>query len=156
MALGPNSVAAHSHRNVFWRWPNFSGATGKIGDFQPCSADMCEWPRLTSRYERLTRISHMWVTNVFCDISLLHRITLRCVDVLSSTGFSLCSVDEPQLKPHRLKPVLRNRGIKKSGKVVARKWRRAILLSDAVRRFYFAPINCFRFQQVWKIRQKGL
>ena len=24
----------------------------------------------------------------------------------SSTGFSLCSVDEPQLKPHRLKPVL--------------------------------------------------
>ena len=70
---------------------------------------MCEWPRLTSRYERLTLISHMWVTNVFCDISLLHRITLRCVDVLSSTGFSLCSVDEPQLKPHRLKPVLPDR-----------------------------------------------
>jgi hypothetical protein len=65
----------------------------------------------------------MWVTNVFCDISLLHRITLRCVDVLSSTGFSLCSVDEPQLKPHRLKPVLRNRAIKKGGKVVARKSR---------------------------------
>ena len=96
----------------------------------------------------------MWVTNVFCDISLLHRITLRCVDVLSSTG--LCSVDEPQLKPHRLKPVLRNRGIKRSGKVVAKRSRRALLLSDAVRRFYFMPINCFRFQQVWKIRQKGL
>ena len=117
---------------------------------------MCEWPRLTSRYERLTLISHECVTNLFCDVTLLHRIALRCADALSSTGFSLCSVDEPQLKPHRLKPVLRNRAIKKSGKVVARKSRQALLLSDAVRRFYFVPINCSRFQQVWKIRQKGL
>jgi hypothetical protein len=39
----------------------------------------------------------------------LRRIALRCADALSSTGFSLCSVDEPQLKPHRLKPVLRDR-----------------------------------------------
>jgi hypothetical protein len=30
------------------------------------------------------------------------------VDALSSTGFSLWSVDEPPLKPHRLKPVLRD------------------------------------------------
>jgi hypothetical protein len=40
---------------------------------------------------------------------LLRRIALRCVDALSSTGFSLCSVDEPRLKPHRLKPVLLDR-----------------------------------------------
>jgi hypothetical protein len=74
---------------------------------------MCEWPRLTSRYERLTLISHKCVTNLFCDVRLLRRIALQCVDALSSTGFSLCSVDEPQLKPHMLKPVLRNRAIKK-------------------------------------------
>src|SRR3977135_998700 len=39
-----------------------------------------------------------------CEV--LCRIALRYMDVLSSTGFSLCTVDSPQLKPHRLKPVL--------------------------------------------------
>ena len=43
------------------------------------------------------------------DVSLPRRIALRCIVVLSSTGFSLCTVDAPQLKPHRLKPVLLNR-----------------------------------------------
>jgi hypothetical protein len=46
------------------------------------------------------------MTKLFCDVRLLRRIALRCKDVLSSTGFSLCSVEEPRLKPHRLKPVL--------------------------------------------------
>ena len=45
----------------------------------------------------------------FRDVRSVRRIALRCVDALSSTGFSLCRVDEPQLKPHRLKPVLRDR-----------------------------------------------
>ena len=45
----------------------------------------------------------------FRDVRLVRRIALRCVDALSSTGFSLWSVEEPQLKPHRLKPVLRVR-----------------------------------------------
>ena len=54
----------------------------------------------------LAPISHRCMTNLFCDVRLLRRIGLSCVDALSSTGFSLCSVDEPQLKPHRLKPVL--------------------------------------------------
>ena len=40
---------------------------------------------------------------------VLCRIALRYMDVLSSTGFSLCTVDSPQLKPHRLKPVLLDR-----------------------------------------------
>src|SRR6266576_3863328 len=40
---------------------------------------------------------------------LPRRIALRCKDVLSGTGFSLWSVDEPRLKPHMLKPVLRDR-----------------------------------------------
>jgi len=53
--------------------------------------------------------SHKCVTNLFCDVSLLCRIALRCVAVLSSTGFSLCTVNGPQLKPHRLKPVLLDR-----------------------------------------------
>src|SRR6267142_5279524 len=43
------------------------------------------------------------MTKLFCDVRLLRRIALRCKDVLSSTGFSLCSVDEPPIKPHRLK-----------------------------------------------------
>jgi len=54
-------------------------------------------------------ISHKCVTNLFCDISLLRRIALRCVAASSSTGFSLCTVNEPQLKPYRLKPVLPDR-----------------------------------------------
>jgi hypothetical protein len=33
------------------------------------------------------------------------------MDVLRSTGFSLCSVNGPQLKPHRLKPVLLARAV---------------------------------------------
>jgi hypothetical protein len=46
------------------------------------------------------------MTNLFCDVRLSRRIALRCVAVMSSTGFSLCIVNGPQLKPHRLKPVL--------------------------------------------------
>jgi len=34
------------------------------------------------------------------------QIALQCMAVLSSTGFSLCTANGPQLKPHRLKPVL--------------------------------------------------
>jgi hypothetical protein len=56
-----------------------------------------------------TRISHKFLINLFCDLSLLCRIALRCMDVICSTGFSLCTVDSPQLKPHRLKPVLLDR-----------------------------------------------
>src|SRR5260370_23931388 len=40
---------------------------------------------------------------------LLRPIALRCVAVLSSTRFSLCTVNGPQLKAHRLKPVLLDR-----------------------------------------------
>jgi len=36
------------------------------------------------------------------DFSLLRGIALRWMKVLSSTGFSLCSAEWPQLKPHRL------------------------------------------------------
>jgi hypothetical protein len=43
------------------------------------------------------------------DVSLLRRIALRCTKVSSSTGFSLCSAEVPQFKPHRLKPVLLDR-----------------------------------------------
>ena len=43
------------------------------------------------------------------DVSLPRRIALRCMVVLSSTGFSLCTVDALRLKPHRLKPVLLDR-----------------------------------------------
>ncbi len=64
----------------------------------------------------LTWISHKRVTNLVCAVSLLRRIALRRVAVLSSTGFSLCTVNGPQLKPHRparpaggLKPVLLDR-----------------------------------------------
>src|SRR5882762_4088400 len=57
----------------------------------------------------LSPTSHKCVTNLFCDVRLLRRIALRCEDVLCSTGFSLWSVDDPRLKPHRLKPVLRDR-----------------------------------------------
>jgi hypothetical protein len=47
--------------------------------------------------------------NLLCDVSLPRRITLRCMVALSSTGFSLCTVNGLQLKPHRLKPVLLDR-----------------------------------------------
>jgi hypothetical protein len=49
------------------------------------------------------------MTNLFCDVGLLRRIALRCEGVLSSTGFSLCTVNGPRLKPHRLKAVLPDR-----------------------------------------------
>ena len=64
----------------------------------------------------LAPISHKCVASLFCDVRLPRRIALRCVDALSSTGFSLWSVDEPQLKPHRLKPVLRDRARPGRGK----------------------------------------
>src|ERR1700704_1011480 len=54
---------------------------------------------------------HKCVTNLFCAVSLLRRIAMRCVDAWSSTGFSLCTVNGPQLKPHRLKPVLPHRAL---------------------------------------------
>ena len=57
----------------------------------------------------LDGISHECVTKLFCDVSLLRRIALRCMAALSGTGFSLCTVNGPQLKPHRLKPVLLDR-----------------------------------------------
>ncbi len=43
------------------------------------------------------------------DVSLWPRIAPQFTEVLSSTGFSLCTVDWQQLKPHRLKPVLLDR-----------------------------------------------
>jgi hypothetical protein len=43
--------------------------------------------------EVLAPIPHKCVTNLLCDVSLLRRIVLRCVDALSSTGFSLCDFD---------------------------------------------------------------
>jgi hypothetical protein len=43
--------------------------------------------------EVLAPIPHNCVTNLFCEVSLLRRIALRCVDALSSTGFSLCDFD---------------------------------------------------------------
>ena len=46
---------------------------------------------------------------MLCDVSLPRGIVLRRMTVLSSTGFSLCTVNEPQLKLHRLKPVLLDR-----------------------------------------------
>jgi hypothetical protein len=47
--------------------------------------------------------------NLPYDVSLPRRIALRCMVALSSTGFSLCTAAGPQLKPHRLKPVLLDR-----------------------------------------------
>jgi hypothetical protein len=47
--------------------------------------------------------------NLRCDVSLPRRIAVRCMVALSSTGFSLCTAAGPQLKPHRLKPVLLDR-----------------------------------------------
>src|SRR6267378_1760471 len=46
------------------------------------------------------------MTDPDCDVRLPHRIPLRCMAALSSTGFELCTAFRPQLKPHRLKPVL--------------------------------------------------
>ena len=43
------------------------------------------------------------------DFNLLRRIAPRGREVSSRTGFSLCTVAQPQLKPHRLKPVLLER-----------------------------------------------
>ena len=53
--------------------------------------------------------SHQCVTNLFCDVRLLHRIALPCVDALSSTGFSLCGLGGGSSILHRLKPVLLDR-----------------------------------------------
>ena len=47
--------------------------------------------------------------NLLCDVSLPRRIALRRMVALSGTGFSLCTAAGPQLKPHRLKPVLLDR-----------------------------------------------
>jgi hypothetical protein len=57
----------------------------------------------------MARISHGCVMHLLRELSLLRRIVVRCTEVLSNTGFSLCSVDRLQLKPHRLKPVLLER-----------------------------------------------
>jgi len=62
-------------------------------------------PRLLQLWLKTrARISHKCVINLFCGVSLQCRTALWCMEVLSSTGFSLCSADSPQLKPHRLKP----------------------------------------------------
>ena len=47
--------------------------------------------------------------DMLCENSVWRRVALRCKEVLSSTGFSLCAVNGPRLKPHRLKPVLLDR-----------------------------------------------
>jgi hypothetical protein len=54
-------------------------------------------------------MAHKCATNLFCDVRLLRRIALRCVDALSSTGFSLCGVSCGESTVHRLKPVLLGR-----------------------------------------------
>ena len=43
------------------------------------------------------------------DVSLPRGIVLQRMAVLSGTGFSLCTVNGPQLKPQRIKPVLQDR-----------------------------------------------
>jgi hypothetical protein len=49
------------------------------------------------------------VINPFFAISLPYRIALRCLDVFSSTGFSLCGLNCGASTVHRLKPVLLDR-----------------------------------------------
>ena len=56
------------------------------------------------------------MTNLFCDVRLLRRIALRCVDALGSTDFSplagragLCGVSCGDPTVHGLKPVLLDR-----------------------------------------------
>ncbi len=44
-----------------------------------------------------------------CDVNLLSRIAPRCMEALSSTGFSLCGLSGGKSTVHRLKPVLRDR-----------------------------------------------
>ena len=80
-------------------------------------------PALLSRFQKntgtedlarvlleLARIFHERIMDLLCDVSVLCRISLRCMEVLSSTGFSLCGVPRPgKSKPHRLKPVLLDR-----------------------------------------------
>jgi len=47
--------------------------------------------------------------DLLCDVSLLCRIATRRMEVLSSTGFSLCGLSGGQSTEHRLKPVLLDR-----------------------------------------------
>jgi hypothetical protein len=52
---------------------------------------------------RLPRISNERGMDLHHDVSLLRRIALRCMEVLRSTGFSLCGFPLAQKpKPHRL------------------------------------------------------
>ncbi len=44
--------------------------------------------------------------DLLCDVSLRCRIAPRRMEVLSSTGFSLCGLSGGQSTVHRLKPVL--------------------------------------------------
>src|SRR5467141_1161770 len=44
-----------------------------------------------------------------CAVSLPRGIAVRWMVILSSTRFSLCTAAGPQLKPHRMKPVLLDR-----------------------------------------------
>ncbi len=65
---------------------------------------------LASVLLEIGRIFHERIMDLLCDVSVLCRISLRCMEVLSSTGFSLCGVLRPgKSKPHRLKPVLLDR-----------------------------------------------
>src|SRR5216684_3575967 len=43
--------------------------------------------------------------DLFRDVNLLSRIAPRCMEVLSSTGFSLCGLSGAHSTIHRLKPV---------------------------------------------------
>jgi hypothetical protein len=44
--------------------------------------------------------------HLFSPSRFMRRVAFQCKVGFGSTDFSLCSVDEPQFQPHRLKPVL--------------------------------------------------
>ncbi len=58
----------------------------------------------------LARISDECVMDLPRDFNLLRRIAPRGREVSSSTGFSLCTVAQPQLKPHRQNVLLDRAG----------------------------------------------
>ena len=58
----------------------------------------------------LARISSECVMDLPRDFNLLRRIAPRGREVSSSTGFSLCTVAQPQLKPHRQNVLLDRAG----------------------------------------------
>jgi len=58
----------------------------------------------------LARISSECVMDLPRDFNLLRRIAPRGREVSSSTSFSLCTVAQPQLKPHRQNVLLDRAG----------------------------------------------